>query len=192
MGTTSLGDPLMSNAKLLHQLNHGPLTDGLALLPQRFDSIRARALILKIVLQESMGIYRDQLERDGRNTVLGPALGLGQFERGGACTSLLKHPVTKPYTHHVLKHFDIPITPDAFWRALKVNDTLAMAACRINLMWLPQALPDIDDEHESHEQYVQAWQPGAWTRGSKYMKDELLERWHRIHMEVNNYLRTGD
>lgn len=182
----------MSNAKLLHSLNHGPLDEGLALFPQRFDSIKARALILKIVLQESMGIYRDQLERGGVQTVLGPALGLGQFERGGACTSLLNHGLTKPYALHLLKFFGIEPTPDALWRALKTNDTLAMAMCRLNLLWLPAALPAIDDEHESHRQYVQAWQPGAWTRGSVHMKEELLERWGCIHNEVNSYLRTGD
>ena len=182
----------MSNAKLLDNLNHGPLNQGLATLPAKFDSIRARALILKIVMQESKGIYRDQLERDGRNTVLGPALGLGQFERDGACTSLLKHPVTKPYMLHVLSVYGIEPKPDAFWRALKYNDALAMAACRINLLWLPAPLPDIDDHAESHRQYIQAWQPGAWTRGSQDMRKELEERWLKIHHEVNNYFRNLD
>lgn len=182
----------MSNKNLLNQLNRGPLDEGLSLLPAKFDSIKARALILKIVMQESLGIYRDQLERDGRNTVLGPALGLGQFERGGACTALLRHPVTKPHLLSVLKRLGVPATPDAFWRALKYDDVLAMAACRINLMWLPQALPDIDDADEAHHQYIQAWQPGAWTRGSAAMREELLERWQKIHLEVNNYFRNLD
>lgn len=180
----------MSNRKLLDNLNRGPLDEGLSLLPAKFDSIKARALILKIVLQESLGIHRDQLERNGKNTVLGPALGLGQFERGGACTALLRHPVTKPHILSVLKRLGVEATPDAFWRALKVDDVLAMAACRINLMWLPQALPEIDDAHESHRQYVQAWQPGAWTRGDAEQRQELEKKWEKIHHEVNNYFRN--
>lgn len=182
----------MTNFALINQLNHGPLTEGLALLPARYDSIKARALILKIVLMESMGIYRDQLEANGKNTVLGPALGLGQFERGGACTSLLRHPVTRDHTRRVLDYYSVPNTPDAFWRALKTNDALAMAACRINLMWLPQALPALDDAHEAHTQYVQAWQPGAWSRGDAAKRADLLARWQRIHETVNNYFRTED
>lgn len=182
----------MSNAKLLRSLHRGPLEEGMALLPAKFDSLKARALILKIVMQESMGIYRDQLERNGKNTVLGPALGLGQFERGGACTSLLRHPVTKEHIRNVLRYFGIPATPDAFWRALATNDVLAMAACRINLLWLPQALPAIDDAEEGHKQYIQAWQPGAWTRGDNAQREELTAKWLRIHNEVNHYLRTGE
>lgn len=182
----------MSNSKLIHALNHGPLTQGLARLPARYDSLRARVLILKIVLNESKGIYRDQLEKDGTNTVLGPALGLGQFERGGACTSLLRHPVTAQLTRNILGHYGVATTPDAFWRALKVNDALAMAACRINLLWLPQALPDIDDTHEGHLQYIQAWQPGAWTRGSTQARRNLTARWNRYHDEVNRYFRGLD
>ena len=179
-------EPSMS-ASLLHTLNTGPLTQGLALLPDKFDSIKARALILKIVLQESLGIYRDQLAKNGKNTVLGPALGLVQFERGGACTTLLRHPVTKPYIEHVLRYYGVPATPDAFWRALKDNDSLAMAAARINLLWLPKPLPEIHDAKESHAQYLEAWRPGAWFNGSRYMRDELEERWQRIHEEVNAY-----
>lgn len=173
---------------LLHQLNTGPLTEGLKLLPARLDTVAARALILKIVLKESNGVYRDQLEANGKNTVIGPALGLAQFERGGACTALLKHPLTKADTLRVLAHYGVTATPDAFWRALAVNDGLAMAAARINLVWLPEALPAITDAAESHRQYVKAWRPGAWDRGSTADRQKLLERWQAIHTRVNEYL----
>jgi len=182
----------MSNMKLLEALNHGPLTEGLELLPAKLDSIMARSLILKIVMQESGGIHRDQLERNGKNTVLGPALGLGQFERGGACTGLLRHPATKALTEHVLDHYGIEATPDAFWRALANNDGLAMAACRLNLLWLPAKLPLVDNLEEGHRQYLEAWRPGAWDRGSAEQRLSLVRHWRRIHDEVNSYFRLYD
>lgn len=172
---------------LLHSLNTGPLTEGLSLLPKTRDTIQARALILKIVLAESLGIYRDQLEANGTNTVLGPALGLAQFERGGACTALLRHPRTRALCRTILKHYGVEATPDAFWRALKFNDALAMAAARINLIWLPEALPEITNASESHRQYIKAWRPGAWDRGSQENRRKLIDKWNEIHVRVNKY-----
>lgn len=164
----------------------------MAMLPIKLDSIKARALVMKIVLQESLGIYRDQLERDGRNTVLGPALGLAQFERGGACTSLLNHAATRPLILSLLKAFDIRPTADAFWRALPANDVLALAAARVNLYWLPQALPAIDNANEGFEQYLAAWRPGAWSRGTPEKRQQLRHKWNGYHAQVNEFLRNDD
>lgn len=172
------------NRPHLHSLYTGPIAEGLKLLPAHMNTLPARAQMLKMCLQESLGIHRDQLEKGGKNVVIGPALGLWQFERGGACTALLKHAATKGFVRHLCAHFGIEANPDAVWRALKVNDVFAAAMARINLYWLPQALPDIHDEQGGFEQYIEAWQPGAFKRDPVGVR----KKWHLNHIDVIDYL----
>ena len=174
----------MPRNDLLHQINFGPITEGLRLLPSKMDSLRARAQMLKMALQESKGIYRDQLERAGRNTRLGPALGLWQFERGGACASLLKHPSTKGFARMLCDHFNVQANADALWRALPTNDVLAAAMARLNLYWHESPLPDVHDELGSFEYYIDCWRPGAYERNPV----EVRKNWAANHATVIDYL----
>lgn len=170
--------------QLLHRINHGPLTDGLRLLPSKMDSLKARKLLLTIGLQESRLTERDQLERGGRNLVLGPALGLWQFEPGGV-RGVLNHPSTKGYALDLCAHFGVQPSPDTLWRALKIHDDLAAAVARLNLWWAKDPLPDIDDEQGGWDYYLNCWRPGAVKRDPI----GLREKWGRNHRMVLDYLR---
>jgi hypothetical protein len=160
---------------LLHQLNMGPLSDGLALLPSKFDSLKARGLILTIVLQESAGIYRRQMGN-------GPARGLAQFELNGV-KGLLEHKATKPHLAKLCATLKVEPKTHAIWSALEHNDVLAMAVARLNLYWHADPLPDLYAEQAGLAYYLDCWRPGAWKRHP----EEVRERWHRNHETVVSY-----
>lgn len=169
---------------LIHAINKGPLSDGLMLLPHQMNTLRARAILLTIGLQESRLADRDQLERNGRNTVLGPALGLWQFELGGV-RGVLRHRATKPYMDQLCEHYGLHPAASVVWRALKTNDTLAAAVARLNLWWSPWALPGLEDVDGAWEYYLNCWRPGAVKRDP----EGLRAKWGRNHAAVLEYLR---
>jgi hypothetical protein len=129
------------------------------LLPASMDSPRAKALLIAIGLQESRFLYRRQLG-------LGPAKGFWQFEQGGGIKGVLTHPVTRPHIEAVLK--DLGYQPDfkACWDAVEHNDILACAFARLNLWWIPGAIPGPGEFEKSWNYYIFGWRPGKPHRST--------------------------
>lgn len=138
----------------------------LALLPQRMDSLEARALLHAICMQESRGIHRRQIR--------GPARGLWQFEARGGHDGVLNHAASKPIIGPVLKA--MAYDPSECWAAIENNDVLACIFARLLLWTNPKPLPE-GDASAAWDYYIDTWRPGkphretwdpfyldAWTR----------------------------
>lgn len=127
-------------------------------LPAKMDSAEARAMLLAIALQESRASARRQQN-------FGPARGLWQFELGGV-RGVMKHPSTRSHARDVLRllHYDHLIgaknETSAIHQVLEHNDLLAAAFARLNLWWLPNALPHREQMQAAWSQYLAAWNPG--------------------------------
>ena len=121
-------------------------------LGSKYDSPRARVLLLAIAGQESGLEYRRQQP--------GPARGLWQFEQGGGVRGVLRHAAsTKDAARLCLDHGVLP-TPAALYSALEHDDVLAAGISRLLLWTLPGSLPTIGDENGAWAQYIEAWRPG--------------------------------
>ena len=147
-----------------------PMTPGQALdaavipalkeLGSKYDSPRARVMLLAIAGQESGLKYRRQQP--------GPARGLWQFEQGGGVRGVLRHTASaKDATRLCLDHGVLP-TPAALYSALEHDDVLAAGIARLLLWTLPGSLPAVGDENGAWAQYLEAWRPGKphrdrWT-----------------------------
>lgn len=132
------------------------------------SDVRARVMLLAIAAQESGIEYRDQVDAPWRD-VLGPALGLWQFERGGGVAGVLKHPASKQVATAICRAVDVTPQSDAVWRALKVNDHLACAFARLLLWTDPAPLPCVTDSAGGWDYYLRCWRPGkphpeTWPR----------------------------
>jgi hypothetical protein len=128
------------------------LDPGLALLPARMDSPRARAMVLAICLQESELHYRRQ--------VGGPARGYAQFERGGGVRGVLTHRASSAHALDVCRQLDIAASVDAVYTALEFCDPLAVAFARLLLWTDPGALPDQHSDADGWQLYLRTWRPG--------------------------------
>ncbi len=130
------------------------LEPALGLLPPRMDSVAARAMVIAICLQESRLEHRRQIG--------GPARSYGQFEQGGGVRGVLTHLATRGHIRTVLAALDYAADSDAeaCWIAIEHNDILGAAFSRLNLWWLPGALPGRDDWPMAWSQYLTAWKPG--------------------------------
>lgn len=165
-------------ATVIHQIDRGPLAEGLALLPAKMTSQAARAQLLKTALQESRGVHRRQIG--------GPALGLWQFELGaihghgsnGKEWGLFVHPATRDHLIHVAEERGVRPTPVAIHRALEHDDVLAAAVARLNYWWVPAPMPDPYNEPGSWHYYNSTWAPGKPHRHT----------WPQFHREVLDYL----
>jgi hypothetical protein len=127
------------------------ISSGMAFLPEKMDTLRARALLLAIGLQESEFRHRIQ--------ITGPARGFWQFEQSGT-VGVMTHPATKDMAVDTCKRLECPTHPPLVHQALQYADTLAVVFARLNLWWLPQPLPGPDDQDEAWRQYLAAWRPG--------------------------------
>jgi hypothetical protein len=122
------------------------------LLPANMDSINARAMLTAIGLQESQFQCRHQIG--------GPAHGFWQFEEGGGVRGVLTHPATQPIVLPILRQLRYGDSPAVVYAAIEHNDILACVFARLNLWWLPQALPGPEQAEEGWRQYLDAWRPG--------------------------------
>lgn len=165
---------------LLHQMNQGALTEALRLLPLRLDSLRARAQLLKTMLQE--GMVNGVLRR--RQLGNGPARSMLQFERGGIA-ALLRHPATRELVKQVCQARHVPCTTDDIYKTLAGDDVLAFALGRLNLLWNVKPLPAINDDIGSFDYYIHCWNPGAF----RTHPEECWKRWSQNHAEVLAYLK---
>lgn len=132
----------------------------LSLLPPAMDTPAARAMLLAIGLQESRFLFRRQQD-------FGPARGFWQFEKGGGVRGVVNHPLTRGPLNAALRELRYPELVErkpnqtaALHLALEHNDVLACVFARLNLWWLPGALPARGQAAEGWRQYIAAWQPG--------------------------------
>jgi hypothetical protein len=127
--------------------------DAMLLLPAPMNSIKAKAMLLAIGLQESRMTYRKQ-HHDG------PARGLWQFERGGGVRGVLMHKATTVIAHAVCAAREVAPTSLTVWEALEHDDVLACCFARLLLYTVPHGLPGPDQWQEGWAQYLWAWRPG--------------------------------
>lgn len=131
------------------------------------SSIKAKAMLLAIALQESDLVHRQQLVGAGqwwRSTKL-IAAGYWMFEE--ECVRLLlehKNRTVGPLMRNLCDLFDYPRDAKVVHQALVHNDILAAAVARLLLYTVPTPLPDADSVEDAWEQYLWAWRPGKPRR----------------------------
>ena len=158
----------------LSDIDNLVLTPALSMLPPHMDTHSARAMLLAIGLQESRFQHRRQIR--------GPARGWWQFEVGGV-RGILTHTLTRrPITEvlHRLGYRDNEAT--GIHPIIEHNDILAAAFARLNLWWLPQALPSPVQPVQGWDQYIEAWRPGK----------PHSHTWERHFQAAWRYLQTGE
>jgi hypothetical protein len=144
---------LQTNMPLL-QVIEDIIDPGLALLPMKMDTPRARLMLLTIGRQESRFRYR-------RQTGNGPARGFWQFESGGGVKGVMTHPATCGHAHRVCAELGVPWERLDIWAALEKNDLLALTFARLLLYSDPAAMPAVGDYDEAWKLYaVRTWRPG--------------------------------
>lgn len=131
------------------------ITPAFSLLPQKMDTINARALLVAIALQES-GL-RHRTQQDGDDDPYDLAVGWWQFERIGV-TGVQDHYATGEYAEGVSHVLGYPRRHTHY--VVAHNDVLAAAYARLLLWRLPDALPERAETRLAWEQYLAAWRPG--------------------------------
>lgn len=132
---------------------------GLGLLPPRYDTLEARAMLLAIGLQESGFAHRKQIR--------GPARSFWQFEKAGI-SGVLMHSASRRRARSICAELDYrPIVSDVY-EAIAHNDRLGVVFARLLLYTIPRPLP-VKHDHDAWRQYISAWRPGKprfedWAR----------------------------
>lgn len=139
------------------------ITPALQMMPKPMDSIRARALMVAIALQESRLAHRWQVLNDGGK---GPARGLWQFEVGskasrGGVWGVYLHHATHELLRQLCRDRDCNFEPYAIWSQIEHDDMLAAGVARLLIYTDAFPLPDVDDEAGAWELYaLRCWRPG--------------------------------
>lgn len=147
------------------------------ILPREMDTDKARVMLMAICLQESRLIHRRQLGN-------GPARGLAQFEMGtkvskGGVWGVFLHPASQGWLARLCEARGVICEPDAIWRNLEFDDTLAMGVARLLLWTDPKRLPETDDAETSWALYLRTWRPGkphpeTWVRFHKQARAHVV------------------
>lgn len=125
----------------------------LSILPARFDSREAHALLLTIALQETDLQARRQIPG-------GEALSHQQIQLDGLI-GILKHPASAPAAAAFIHELDYSdLTPPELWRALEFDGVLAAGMARLNLYPDPAPLPRASEPHQGLSYYLRVWRPG--------------------------------
>lgn len=144
------------------------------------DTFEARRFLLAIALQESRIEHRRQVTASGLEN--GPAASFWQFEIGGGCTGVLRHPAVMLRMREICTEYNVAPTPAGLWEAMRYNDIVAAAAARLLVYTLPGALPT--HGIDGWAQYIEAWRPGkphpetwvqSWNLATRVV-DEYKER----------------
>lgn len=140
------------------------------------DTADARRFLLAVALQESGLRHRRQVVAGGAES--GPAASFWQFEVGGGCKGVLEHYLTASCMRGLCKDFNVTVTPQGLWEAMRYQDVLAAIAARLLVYTLPQKLPTTPEE--GWVQYIAAWRPGkphpstwanAWATATEAMRE---------------------
>jgi hypothetical protein len=155
-----------------------------SLLPEAMRSDRATAMLLAIGLHESDGF------RARRQYNRGPAHGFWQFERVGT-RGVLEHPRTQAAAAAVIDAlcYRLPKATPArqaleVFDAITHNDTLACCLARLLLWTIPHPLPTATEPYIAFQQYLDAWRPGAFARGSEDQRAQLRAIWTHHYAEA--------
>jgi hypothetical protein len=148
------------------------LPAALSMLPQRMDSLEARAMLLAIGMQESRFAYRRQMK--------GPALSFWQAESTGGFAGLVTHPATRELVIDILQRMGYGEPDLRDFQALEDNDILACIGARLLLWTHPSPLPE-GDPNAAWLYYLSCWRPGKPHRES--WDAIYLDAWAR---EVNS------
>jgi len=146
---------------------------GLALLPSKMDSDRARVMLLAIGLQESRFEHRRQIG--------GPARSFWQFERAGGVQGVLRHPSTAALAKAVCKERGVEPDATAVYSRLEHDDLLACAFARLLLWSDPQPLPAPGYAAASWQLYLRTWRPGKPHRTT----------WDDLYRQAVEAVRAG-
>lgn len=144
----------------------GYVDAGIPLLGAKFYSRPAKVLMTAIGLQESRFDHTDQLEANGTNAVLGPALGYYQFESGGGVKGVMNHPSTARLAKEAATRLGVPWDRREVWKALKFNPALSSVFARLLIYSDPKPLPSLGDEEAAWQYYLRTWRPGKPHRGT--------------------------
>lgn len=149
-----------------------------ALLPARMDTPEARVLMIATGLQESRFVHRRQLVGTPPRPN-GPAKGFWQFEAGGGCLGVLRHPASRALMMQICQARGVAPVSGALWNALEHDDLLAACAARL-LYWTDsQPLPAVGDSDAAWNYYMRVWRPGkphhsTWDRLHWMAQSEVL------------------
>lgn len=122
-----------------------------ALLPAKMDSLRARAMLLAIGLQESRFLYRHQVQ--------GPAGGFWQFEEAGVA-GILRHGSSAELSWGIAEAMGYQRSVAMLQDALDDNDVLACAYARLLLWTSARGLPAKTESRAAWSLYLDCWRPG--------------------------------
>ncbi len=161
---------------------------GLAILPERMDTLPARLIMLAISGQEADFHHRWQVFDLSRPDAMGAARGLWQFERGGGVKGVLTHPASRGHAAAVCAARGVAPDVAAVYGRLHADDVLAAALARLLLWTSPAALPAIGDEEGAWQAYLREWRPGAYTNGNAKKRSELREKWRGYYAEARRVL----
>lgn len=138
----------------------GYVDAGTPLLGAKFYSLPAKVLMTAIGLQESRFDHTDQLEANGANEVLGPALGYWQFESGGGVKGVMNHASTSSLAKDAADRLNVPWVRRDVWTALKFKVALASVFARLLLYSDPKPLPSLGEVEAAWQYYLRTWRPG--------------------------------
>lgn len=143
---------------IVTEVNEGPLSEALLLLPEKMGTIQARVMVLACCYQESKLIHRRQFGN-------GPARGLAQFEQGnarsrGGVWGVVHNRATTFQAMKVAAARKISGAPALIWAAMETDDVLSLAFARLLLWADPRPLPEVGDVDAAWETYLRCWNPG--------------------------------
>ena len=131
---------------------------GLALLPAKMDTPRARMMIVAIGMQESKFLVRKQMGN-------GPARSFWQFEEGnarsrGGVWGTMNHSSTAGFAKTVADAFGISFDSRSIWQAMETNDSVGVAFARLLLWTDARPLPNFGEADAGWAYYLRCWNPG--------------------------------
>ncbi len=143
----------------LQRIHDEVMPEAFALLSPGMNSLPAKAMLLAIGLQESK--FTARVQDNG-----GPAHGYWQFEQGGGCTGVIRHPVSRGSAVFVCNNRNVAPLPRDVYKAIINDDILACCFARLLLYTLPEKLPTREQNEAGWQQYITAWRPGKPHRNT--------------------------
>jgi hypothetical protein len=129
------------------------LDTSLALLPEKMDTIMARAELAAIGLQESQLIHRRQMGN-------GPARGLWQFEKNGGVRGVMTFGTTEALARSLCTQRGFVPAVQSAYDMLEHDDVLACCFARLLLYTDPRPLPPVGAVDAAWRYYIDNWRPG--------------------------------
>lgn len=155
-----------------------PALKELGFLRAKLDSHLAELMLMAIGEQENDDWQHPvQIVKRGGKLLYAPNIARGwwQFERMGAVIGVMEHDATSSLARMVCKQHSIEFNSVDIHDALAWDQHFAAKMARLNLLWLPRALPGIGQVHEALDQYLETWRPGAFQRDPTGVRAKWVE-----------------